>query len=340
MALLAALGACTGDDPDAPGDPGDPDGPGGGPTAAPPGSPRPQIGTWTELADLPQSRTELSAVALDGTVYVAGGLARGAGGEAFYRYDPAADSWTELAPLPEERHHAAMAAHDGKVYLVAGVANRAFPNRAFLNQFSTTETLLVYDVAGDTWQEGASLPGPLGAHAAAATEDGMIHVFGGIGEHPLPVLDQHLVLDPAAGSWSRLPPLPHGREHLGAAHLDGVIYAAAGRGGGSGTEFEAYDIVTQEWTALPDVPTARSGVAVVAFQGQIYVFGGENLNSPDTFDQAERYDPATGTWQEVTPMPGGRHGLGGAALADGIVLVGGGPDPGFSYSADTVIWRP
>lgn len=332
VVLAVALGAaCTGDGQPVP----------EGVSSSPPPSPRPQVGTWTALAEFPQRRTELSAVTLAGQVYVAGGAAQGSGRERFFRYDPAADAWTELAPLPEERHHAPMAAHDGTVYVVGGVADRAFPNQAFLGRFSTTETLLVYDVASDTWREGPALPGPVGAHAAATTDDGMIHVFGGIGERRSPALDQHLVFDPARQTWSRLPPLPTGREHLGAAYLDGVIYTAAGRGSdSSGTEFEAYDVATRKWRTLPDVPTARSGVAVVAFQGQIYVCGGENLGSPDTFDQAERYDPATGTWREVTPMPAGRHGLGGAALADGIVLVGGGPDPGFSYSADTVIWRP
>lgn len=57
-------------------------------------------------------------------------------------------------------------------------------------------------------------------------------------------------------------------------------------------------------------------------------------------DQVERFDPATGTWEEVTPMPTGRHGLGGAALVDGIVAIAGGPQLSFSYSADVEIWRP
>ncbi|MGH3679288.1 MAG: Kelch repeat-containing protein [Natronosporangium sp.] len=326
--LGVALGGCTGDDPADPGTA--PDGP--SPT------PRPQIGSWTPVAELPQPRTELSAVALDGLVYVAGGATQGPGAEVFFRYDPGSDSWTELAPLPDERHHAQLAAADGTVYLAGGVANRVFPNQAFLGSFSTTETLFAYDVATDTWREGPPLPGPVGAHAATATDRGTIHVLGGIGEEPIPARDDHLVFDPATGSWSTLPPMPSAREHLGAAYLDGVIYAAAGRGGGDSVAFEAYDIETQQWTVLPDVPTARSGVAVVAFQGQVYVFGGETLNG--TFDHAERYDPASRTWQEVTPMPTARHGLGGAALADGIVLIGGGPQVGFSYTADTEIWRP
>lgn len=325
LAATLLVGGCTGDEPEDPAEPS-------------PTSPRPQIGSWTPMAELPQRRTELSAVTLDGQVYVAGGLNQGPGGDEFYRYDPASDTWTELAPLPEDRHHAPMAAYDGTVYVVAGVANRAFPNQAFLGSFSTTETLFAYDVASDTWREGPPLPGPVGAHAVATTDDGQIHMVGGIGETAIPALDQHLVFDTATETWSSLPPLPTAREHLGATYLDGVMYTAAGRGGGRAAEFEAYDVETQQWTILPDVPTPRSGVAVVAFQGQIYVFGGETLNG--TFDNAERYDPATRSWQEVTPMRSARHGLGGVALDDGIMLIAGGPQVSFSYSADTEIWRP
>lgn len=82
---------------------------------------------------------------------------------------------------------------------------------------------------------------------------------------------------------------------------------------------------------------------MVAFGGRIYVLGGETLvqtAGPGAFDQVERYDAATRTWQEASPMREARHGLGAAALPDGIVLVGGGPRTGLSFSATTEIWRP
>lgn len=330
-ALVALIGSCT-------------DGQGPAPAGSP--SPSlldtspeatettvPDVGTWRELAELPQPRTEIGAVALDGLVYVAGGLTLGRGlPTEFFIYDPATDTWQEGAPLPGPRHHAPMAAYDGKVYVLGGFSTA---------DLSTAEdSVFVYDVASDTWEMGPPMPAPAGAHAAAITPDGTIHVVGGLAPG---VTDQHFALDTATGTWEELPSLPTQREHLGAAYLDGVIYVAAGRAGFESAlrMFEAYDVATREWSTLPDVPTGRSGIAVVAFGGQIYVLGGETFGDIfRTYDEGERFDPATGTWQALTPMPTARHGLGAGVLADGIVVVSGGRSPGFTYSTAVEFWQP
>lgn len=75
--------------------------------------------------------------------------------------------------------------------------------------------------------------------------------------------------------------------------------------------------------------------------GQIYVFGGETFGDiTRTYDEAERFDPVTGTWEALTPMPTARHGLGAGAVDGGIVVVSGGRSPGFNYSAVVEFWRP
>jgi N-acetylneuraminic acid mutarotase len=339
LAILAAvLTACTGDDggrdrPDGR------DGPGGqAPAARPTSSPGPGVGTWTTLAELPEGRSELGAVALDGLVYVAGGFAQFGGADEFLRYDPASDAWRQLAPTPARPHHAPLAAHDGTVYLVGGCAPGGTPGIC-----QPMDTLFAYDVDTDTWREGRPLPTAVGAHAVATTDDGVIHVIGGLAvtngtQH---AVRTHQAFDTVAGTWSTLPEPALAREHHGTAHLDGVVYVAGGRWGAQGNELEAYNVDTREWTRLADAPTiARSGVAVVAFQARIYVFGGESIFEGRVYDQAERYDPGTGTWEQVTPMPLARHGLGGTALDGGIVLVGGGPRAGLSFSARTDLWRP
>lgn len=293
------------------------------------------LGGWTAMADLPQERTEHSVVALDGRVYVAGGFA--AGGKLpteLFIYDTVTGTWSEGAPIPEGRHHAPLAAYGGKVYLVGGYAGSSSAD------WSPQDTLFVYDVATNTWSEGLPMPQPRGAHAVAVTGDGQIHVIGGVEGG---ARSEHFVFSPATETWSSLPPMPTPREHLGAAYHDGVIYAAVGRDGSNSAmqTFEAYRVATQEWTVLPEVPTGRSGVAVVAFDGRIYVFGGEAFeDGRRTYDEAERFDPTSGTWQALPPMSTARHGLGAGVVDEGILVVGGGPRAGLTYSAATELWRP
>lgn len=297
--------------------------------------PAPDPGGWHTLAEFPQPRTEHSAAALDGRLYVAGGFAADpALPTQLFIYDQATGEWREGAPLPEGRHHAGMAAYGGRVYLVGGYAGG--PGEEWRAQ----ETLFVYDVASDAWRAGPPMPEPRGAHAVAVTDDGRLHVIGGAAGAPRA---DHFVFDTESETWSTLPPMPTPREHIGAAYLDGVIYVAAGRDAGESAMpvFEAYDVDTREWTELPDLPTGRSGVAVVAFQEHVYVFGGESFNLESrTYAESERFDPAAGVWQSLPPMPTARHGLGAGVVGDGILVVGGGPEAGLTYSGVAELWRP
>jgi Kelch motif len=53
-------------------------------------------GPWTRAAPMPTARSELAAAALDGRIYVAGGIARWGTTAAFEAYEPARDRWEEL----------------------------------------------------------------------------------------------------------------------------------------------------------------------------------------------------------------------------------------------------
>jgi hypothetical protein len=72
---------------------------------------------------------------------------------------------------------------------------------------------------------------------------------------------------------------------------------------------------------------------VVAHRGLVYVFGGETVRTlrSRTFDEAERYDPASGRWERLPPMPTARHGLGAASLGEAIHVLSGGPKPGLAF---------
>src|ERR687897_1364984 len=83
-------------------------------------------GPWTRAAPMPTSRSEVAAAALDGRIYVAGGIAQWGTSPAFEAYDPATDRWEELPPLPKAVHHLAAAATDDRIYVTGGYTNLLF----------------------------------------------------------------------------------------------------------------------------------------------------------------------------------------------------------------------
>jgi N-acetylneuraminic acid mutarotase len=300
---------------------------------------------WETRVPVPEPRTEVSVAADDSLVYLLGGFGpserrRAAAPKSIFTYDPVADRWAPAGEIPEGVNHAGLAAVRGKLYLIGGFRE---------NTFSPTAAVRIYDPAARTWRDGAPMLTARGALAVAVV-DGRIHALGGNAQsdtaraphaHGAPRADNsvatHEVYDPAADAWTRRAPMPTSRNHLGAAAVDGRIHAVGGRVDGDMelTTHEIYDPSTDAWSAGPPLPTGRSGIAVVSHGGRIYVFGGETVRliRTRTFDAAERYDPATGGWQRLPPMPTARHGLGAASLAGSVHVLSGGPRPGMAFGA-------
>lgn len=324
IVVLAALGlgACGGDAA-APGPPPPPPPPG----PAPPGS-------WAPRAPMPEARTENSAAALGGLVYVAGGFASRSGDLAspaeLLAYDPVRDAWSVVGELPLPVNHAGLAAAGGRLFVVGGFAEATF---------QATNALQIFDPGTGEFQAGPPLPTARGALAVAVV-DGRIHAIAGVDAAGRDVRT-HEVFDPATGSWTARAALPTARDHHGAAVIGGRIYVPAGRVGNANVAvLEVYDPATDAWSAGPPVPTARSGIGVAALEGKLYVFGGEDLQGGGTFDEAERFDPASGDWEAAAPMLTSRHGLGAATLDGAIYVVGGGPGAGLTFSAENERFTP
>lgn len=316
------------------------------PTAPPAPSERaaPAGAEWVQGTPLPEQRTEVSATTDGRHIYLAGGFGPPEGDErataprTLWRYDPGADTWSPLTEIPEGVHHAPFQHHDGRLYILGGFRETSFEPVA---------NVRVYDLASGEWSEGAPMPTPRGASAWAVL-DGRIHVIGGNAAGEGAVDDQpearitedrsvnvHEVYDPADDRWTRLQPMPTPRNHIGAAAVNGRIHVVLGRADGDYTlaTHEIYDPATDSWSEGPPVPTGRSGVAVLEHGGLLYAFGGERLDQPNerTFDDAERFDPGTGTWERLPPMPTARHGLGAAAIGNAIYVLSGGPGPAFTF---------
>ena len=102
---------------------------------------------------------------------------------------------------------------------------------------------------------------------------------------------------------------------------------------------EKYDPILDKWSVhLEPMPSKRSGVTATSLNESIYVLAGEQIQG--TFDEVERYDPRTDTWSVELPMLTPRHGLGVASYDGKIFAIGGGTDPGMTFSSVNEIYKP
>ncbi|MEM3051195.1 MAG: kelch repeat-containing protein [Candidatus Bathyarchaeia archaeon] len=167
------------------------------------------------------------------------------------------------------------------------------------------------------------------------------------------------------GSWVTRAPMQVARFSLGAAAVNGRIYAIGGntRSGGGGTlkgplpvkggitgVNEEYDPETDTWRFKTPMPTARMDFAIAAYKGKIYCIGGYAADGNVT-GVNEVYDPATDTWEVKAPMPTPRAYI-TANVANGKIYIIGGYIPDESgvsgsrvainevYDPTTDTWSP
>jgi len=279
-----------------------------------------EAGIWTQGAPMPTPRSEMVAAALEGKIYVAGGLGKDDAGQnvvltTFEVYDPESDAWEELAPLLVGLHHLGIAAADGKIYVSGGYDDDFTPDVA---------GLWAYDLESDEWSQMADMPSPRAAHFMVAIDD-KLYVVGGVGVDNSALW----VYDPETDTWdTSLAPLPTVREHLTAVTIEGKLYVIGGRWSdvGNMAVLEVYDLETDEWTRLVDMPMASGGLTAAVVNGLIHVTGGENFSPATTFNTHMVYDPETDTWTLAEEMPTARHGLASAAVEEKWYVIGGGEE--------------
>jgi hypothetical protein len=171
---------------------------------------------WRRLAPLPRGRQAGGMVALDGRLYLVGGVVEGGLASDTQVYDPAADRWSAAPGLPTPREHLGAAAAGGRVYVVGGRTGGIGSNLAAAEAF---------DPGSGRWTRVADLPTARGGLAATATAGGQVVAIGGEAAATFPEAE---ALDTRSGRWRSLPPLPTPRHGLGVVAVGEVVYVLAG----------------------------------------------------------------------------------------------------------------
>jgi N-acetylneuraminic acid mutarotase len=136
----------------------------------------------------------------------------------------------------------------------------------------------------------------------------------------------------AENTWTQKAPMQEARHGLGAAVVDGRIYAIGGftqKNGIVGTN-EEYDPKTDTWSYKAPMPTPRYYFAITVYQNKIYCIGGcvgETKEHGQILTAVnEVYDPATNTWENKTTVPTAKIWATASVVEGKIYVIGGHPN--------------
>lgn len=254
--------------------------------------------------------------------------------------------WSEVAPAPLSRFEGQSAVVGGKLYVFGGYTDGSILPKSYEAN--------VYDPETDTWGKLADMPVPI-THAGIAAHEGVIYLAGGVvgsvdpsqvEKHPASI--EVWAYDTNADSWSPMVVLPEARGAGALAVVGDTLHYL----GGTNTDRESAltDHFTlklgeiADWQEAEPMRHGRNHLAAVVLDEKIYVIGGQTGHNKSlvTQDAVERYDPSTGAWEELAPLP---HGIGHISnstfvLNNQIVVVGGETSAFGTYTDEVWVYDP
>lgn len=182
-----------------------------------------KLSRWQTALDLPQAVSDASAAAYDGALYLFGGQGENGLTAHAWRFVAQQARWEPLPdkPTPVSEVNAVLLGE--KIYLPGGRTASG----------ELTATLEIYDPRQGKWLQGAPLPAPRTAMAAAAFE-GRLYLFGGWdgSEYTTDVW----VYDPQGDYWETRTPLEIPRAWALAAATDTGIHLLGGENATGGLD--------------------------------------------------------------------------------------------------------
>ena len=291
-------------------------GQGAGESAEPVASGLTLSGPWRIGPALENPRAGLSAAALDGKIYAAGGAGVVDPRDEFELYDPDTGRWRALSPLPVGLERFGMAAFDDRIWIAGGYSAESAAE--------PVADVRIYDPSGDFWEAGPALPGAKAAFELVAGEDALYAVGGDQAPGGL------YVYDVEAAGWSAAPaPAEIARRGGDAVMLDGDLYLIGGvLGDAASARVDVYDPDAGAWRRARDLPAPRAGHSAVAMDGRIHVFGGRSADLRRTLADHLIYDPLADAWSEGPGMVTARTEASAVVHAGEAWLIGGGAGAG------------
>lgn len=288
----------------------------------------PSDAPWESVAPFPVGIQDNTAAALEGRVYVVGGIDSNSGQplDQLTIYDPDSGSWVAGASMAQPRMKPAAAFVGDQLYVVGGwhMFGGVMPE------------LEIYDPSSDSWSQGAPMPTAVASAPAVALDDAL-YVVGGCINDFCDTTDAVYRYDPASDSWDTAAPYPISIAWQSCGAIDGQIYCAGGVTNGSESNHTyRYDPASDSWERLADMVQTQWGGAFTSGNGKLYVSNGITDNFNTLTNETFAYDPATDSWaQDANSNEPTFRG----ASACGFYKIGG--ISGITFiPTDTVEWYP
>jgi hypothetical protein len=284
---------------------------------------------------LNRARAAAASVTLaDGTVLVSGGI------DPSFNYlssaelfNPTTQKFTQLASMTAARAgHTATLLSNGQVLIAGGVVCSA----GSCAELASTE---IYDPTVKQFFAIGNMTIAREGHTATLLNDGTVLLAGGFDGNGNAIASAE-IYNPANGGFVETATMISARFlHTATLLPDGEVYMAGGRscdGSGcisnaAGETAEVYDPGRRQFFAAGNLGKSRALHAATLLQdGTVLVTGGRSCagdcEGDTTLQDANLYDPATGTFAATGQMASARAGQKSIALPDGTAFVYGGVD--------------
>lgn len=202
----------------------------------------PATNSWTSLADMPTARGGATAQAINGRIYVIGGMNdQGASVGTVEVYNPSTNSWQTAPSLNNVRDNPGSAVLDGDIYVFGG----RIRNSDGSTTLAEMKSVEMFDAAANEWLE--KTPMPTGRRAmSVGVISGKAIVAGGEmnNNNTSGVFEQNEEYDPATNSWRILTKVPTPKHGAATATINNKVHIVGG-GVQSGTSHTSSHEVLQ-----------------------------------------------------------------------------------------------
>ncbi len=282
---------------------------------------------WQELSSLPMRRAGMGVVAVNGKIYVIGGMTQDGASDRVDIYTIETEDWQTTAPRPQALGNVGAVVLGQKILVPGGCDANRNPSAA----------VHVYDIEHDTWEEVAPLPDPLCAYALSASQD-QAYLFGGWDGANYQAVAYTYSLE--SDTWEKISPPSVARAFGAAATLQDRVFYVGGYDGRKEWDLcEIYRIDKNRWETCEPMLQPRGGLGLTVIGGRLQAVGG-GWNTYMAFN--ERYNPEDNRWTVFKTPIVGKWLHTGVTSWDGTLYIIGGWDGDYlnrTYGLEILQWR-